>query len=75
MLFNPLLVKKMFSFNQKRVSEAILQLIKLCKEITFQSHFREVYDLLLKWSFLRLWGGSPALLSIIEVFPPILSIL
>lgn len=31
--------------------------------------------MLLKWSLLRLWGGSPGLLSIIEVFPPILSIL
>lgn len=24
---------------------------------------------------MRLWGGAPALLSIVEVFPPILSIL
>lgn len=31
LLFNPNLVKKMFSFNHKRVSDGILQLIKLCK--------------------------------------------
>lgn len=65
----------MYSFNPKRVSEAILQLIKLCKDINFQNHFREIYDLLLKWTLVRLWGGSPALLSIIEIFPPIMSIL
>ena len=40
LLINPNLVKKMFSFNQKRVSDAILQLIKLCKEVSYQNHFR-----------------------------------
>jgi hypothetical protein len=40
LLINPNLVKKMFSFNHKRVSDGILQLIKLCKEISYQNHFR-----------------------------------
>jgi hypothetical protein len=40
LLINPNLVKKMFSFNPKRVSDGILQLIKLCKEISYQNHFR-----------------------------------
>jgi hypothetical protein len=40
LLINPNLAKKMFSFNHKRVSDGILQLIKLCKEISYQNHFR-----------------------------------
>jgi hypothetical protein len=32
--------KKMFSLNSRRVSDATLHLIKLCKDITYQNHFR-----------------------------------
>lgn len=55
----------MLSFNQKRVLDSVLQLIKLCKDISYQNHFRELYDILIKWTLLRLWGGSPGLLSIV----------
>lgn len=49
--------------------------MRLCKDIAHQNQIREVYDLILKWSFIRLWGGNPALQSIIEILPPIMSIL
>ena len=65
MLFKPELTRKMFSCNPKRLGQAVLLIIKLCKEVTFQNHFREVYDLILKWTLLRLWGGSPSLLTIV----------
>lgn len=29
----------------------------------------------MKWVFLRLWGGNPAIQSIIEILPPVMSIL
>jgi hypothetical protein len=31
--------------------------------------------LILKWALVRLWGGNPSLLNVIEVVPPIMSIL
>ena len=60
MLIKPEINKKMLSFNPHRASDATLQLIRLCKDVTFQNHFREIYDLLLKWTLLRMWGGSPS---------------
>ena len=29
----------------------------------------------MKWVFIRLWGGNPSIQSIIEILPPIMSIL
>lgn len=31
--------------------------------------------MILKWALVRLWGGNPSLLNVIEVVPPIMSIL
>lgn len=66
---------KLQSFDNKRVLDAVIQLIKLCKDLTYQGHIRELYDILMKWTFIRLWGGNPALLNIIELLPPMISIL
>ena len=32
-------------------------------------------DIILRWVLLRIWGGNPAIISIIEVLPPVMSIL
>lgn len=53
----------------------MLQVVKVCKDINQQGHIREMYDILLKWVLLRLWGGNPSLLNMIEVLPPVMSIL
>ena len=49
--------------------------MKLCKDVSNQGQIREIYDILFKWILLRLWGGQPGLVSIIELLPPIMSIL
>ena len=34
-----------------------------------------MFDVLLKWALMRLWGGQPAFCSIIELLFPLLSVL
>jgi hypothetical protein len=48
---------------------------KLSKDLSYQDRIRELYDVLFKWILLRLWGGQPGTISIIELVAPILSIL
>jgi hypothetical protein len=55
--------------------EGVTQLIKASKDINNQAQMKELFDVLLKWSLLRLWGGQPALCQIIELVFPLLSIL
>lgn len=74
-LFKPDTARKMVSMDHRKVNEACQHIMRLCKDITHQNQIREVYDLILKWAFIRLWGGNPALQSIIEILPPIMSIL
>lgn len=65
----------MLSIDYKRVIEGAAQIIKLSKDIAHHNEIREVYDLILKWVFLRLWGGNPPVNMILEVLPHVMSIL
>ena len=65
----------MLSFDYRKVLVSVLQVVKICKDINQQANIREIYDLLFKWILIRLWGGSPSILSMIEVIPPVMSIL
>lgn len=65
----------MLSVDYRKVLEAAVQIMKICKEIAYQNELREIYDLLIKWVFIRLWGGNPAIQSIVEILPPVMSIL
>lgn len=67
--------KKLLSFDYKRVTEAVVQLIRLSKDLTYQAQIKELYDVLLKWILLRLWGGQPCFITTIELVAPLLSIL
>jgi hypothetical protein len=60
LLIKPEISKKMLSFNHNIGHEVTFQLVNLCKDVTFQNHFREIYDLILKWALLRIWGGRPS---------------
>jgi len=53
------------SFDYKRVLEGLVQIIKLAKDGSYQANIRELFDLLMKWILLRLWGGQPTLISAI----------
>ena len=74
-LFNPELSGKMFSHDYKKNIEASQRIVKLCKDISEHGNIREVYDLLLGWVLIKLWGGNVCLAQLIEVLPPLLSIL
>jgi hypothetical protein len=74
-LINHELSKKLLSFDYKRVIEGVVQVIKLSKDLTYQSQMRELYDVFLKWILLRLWGGQPGMITTIELVAPILSIM
>jgi hypothetical protein len=69
------LSKKLLSFDYKRVIEGVVQVIKLSKDLTYQSQMRELYDVFLKWILLRLWGGQPGMITTIELVAPLLSIM
>lgn len=51
----------MLSLDYRKVIEAASQIIKLCKDIAHHNEIREVYDLIFKWIFIRLWGGNPSI--------------
>jgi hypothetical protein len=57
------------------VIEGITYLIKASKDINQQGQLKEMFDVLLKWVLLRLWGGQPAFCTIIELVFPLLSVL
>lgn len=65
----------MLSYDYKKVIDAGSQIIRLCKDISHQNSIREINDLIFKWVFMKLWGGNPAVSSILEVLPPVMSIL
>lgn len=65
----------MLSIDYKKVIEAASQIIKLSKDIAHHNEIREIYDLILKWVFIRLWGGNPPVNMILEVLPHVMSIL
>jgi hypothetical protein len=65
----------MLSFDYKKVMEVTVTLNKLSKDLSYQDRIRELYDVLFKWILIRLWGGQPGSISIIELVAPILSIL
>ena len=74
-LFKPDLAKKMISMDHRKVNDACQQIMRMCSDIAHQNEIREVYDLILKWVFVRLWGGNPAIQTVIEILPPVMSIL
>lgn len=55
--------------------EGITYLIKASKDINQQGQLKEMFDVLLKWVLLRLWGGQPAFCTIIELVFHLLSVL
>ena len=59
----------------KRVFDGMSILLKASKDINYQVQFKELFDILLKWVLMRLWGGQPSLCHIIELVFPLLSIL
>lgn len=63
------------SFDYRRAIEGATQLIKASKDLNQQGQLRELFDVLLKWLLLRLWGGQPGLCTAIELVSPLLSIL
>lgn len=66
----------MLAINYKKVQEAASEISKLCKDPSHLSNIREVYDVILKWIFYRLYGGNIALApSLMEIVPQLLSIL
>ena len=65
----------MISHDYKKNIDAANKIIKICKDISQQSSIRELYDLLLAWVALKLYGGNPALSLLTELVTPILSIL
>lgn len=65
----------MLSFDYRKVLVSILQIVKICKDLNQQASIREIYDLIFKWALIRLWGGNSSLLTIVEVIPPVMSIL
>ena len=65
----------MFSSDYKKNLDASTKIIKICKDLSQQPNIREVYDLILSWAALKLYGGNPALSQLIEVITPVLSIL
>lgn len=65
----------MLSFDYKRVYEAVCQIAKLIKNLSYDAQIRETYDIFFKWILLRLWGGQPGMVSTIELVAPILSVL
>ena len=67
--------QKLSAFDYKKTLEGFNQTIKLSKDTSYQAHIRQLYDLLLKFVLMRLWGGQPALTNTIEVVTPILAIL
>ena len=65
----------MLSHDHLKTIDAASQLIRFLKNADQQESLRYLSDIILKWVFLRLWGGNPALQSLIEVLPPLLAIL
>ena len=47
----------MLSYNYSHVLEAVQKLSKLCKDVEMWVPLREMYDLLVKWMGLRMYGG------------------
>ena len=66
---------RLLAFDYRRVVEAATVLIKACNDINQQAQLKEMFDVLLKWILMRLWGGQPALCTIIELVFPLLSVL
>ena len=65
----------MLSHNYKRAMEAVTYLNKITTNVSYQSQIRELYDVLMKWLLLRLWGGQTGLIHSIELVVPVLSVL
>ena len=65
----------MFSSDYKKNLDVSAKLTKICKEISQQPSVREVYDLLLGWVALKLYGGNISFSSLIDLVTPVLSIL
>ena len=65
----------MLSFNKKKVAEYVLEFITINKDPENQNSIKELYDIILKLTYLRLFGGAPGLVGIIEVIPSLLNIL
>lgn len=59
----------------KRVLDGVTQLIKASNDINSQTQLKELFDILLKWALMKLWGGQPALPLIIEFIIRLLCIL
>ena len=74
-LIKPELSQRLLALDYKKVLDGFYMLMKFCKDLNYQSQIRELYDILIKWVFLRLWGGNAALLSLVEMLPPVMSIL
>ena len=69
------IAKKMMSHDYKRAMEAVVYLTKTTTNVAYQSQIRELYDVLMKWLLLRLWGGQTGFVHSIELVVPVLSIL
>lgn len=65
----------MASMDYQKVNEVGSILSRMCKDLASQSNLREIYDLILKWMYLRLWGGNTSVSSIFEIMPQLLAIL
>lgn len=65
----------MLSHDYRRVTESVGHLQRITNDVAYQSHIREIYDILMKWLLLRMWGGQTGFIHSIELLPPILSVL
>ena len=69
------MAKKLLSMDYKRVFDGVSQLMKASKDLNYQAQLKELFDILLKWVLMRLWGGQPAFCHVVEIVFPLLSIL
>lgn len=47
----------------------------MCKDLSLHASLRELNDVVLRWIFLRLWGGNQPAILLMEIVPQMLSIL
>lgn len=55
----------MISMNYKSINDVSVVISKLCRDIAQHNNIREIYDILIKWIFLRMWGGVSSINNLI----------
>lgn len=65
----------MLSSNPQKLIQASQRLVKLCRDVSHTNSIKDVYDILLRWVAIKLYGGNCANVGVFDVVGNVLSVL